>query len=70
MPFEADPTPATSARYETMDVPNPQPILNPPVVLIAGAGIGGLTAALLLERANINYFVYERAAKVKPLGMN
>ncbi|KAF9310258.1 hypothetical protein BG003_008764 [Podila horticola] len=52
-----------------MDVPNPQPVLNPPVVLIAGAGIGGLTAALLLERANINYFVYERAAKVKPLGM-
>ncbi|KAG0027284.1 hypothetical protein BGZ82_009046 [Podila clonocystis] len=52
-----------------MEVPNPQVILNPPVVLIAGAGIGGLTAALLLERANINYFVYERAAKVKPLGM-
>ncbi|KAF8991260.1 hypothetical protein BGZ52_013275, partial [Haplosporangium bisporale] len=56
-----------SARYETMEVPNPQIILDPPVVLIAGAGIGGLTAALLLERAGINYFVFERAAIVKPL---
>ncbi|KAF9284918.1 hypothetical protein BGZ74_001618, partial [Mortierella antarctica] len=68
MPFEADPIPNTSARYETMEVANPQTILDPPVVLIAGAGIGGLTAALLLERANINYFVYERAVKVKNLG--
>lgn len=69
MPFEADPIPNTSARYETMEVANPQTILDPPVVLITGAGIGGLTAALL-ERANINYFVYERAVKVKNLGKN
>lgn len=51
-----------------MQTPNPKPVLEPPVVLIAGAGLGGLTAALLCERANINYMVFERAAKVKPLG--
>lgn len=53
-----------------MHVPNPKPIQEPPVVLIAGAGLGGLTAALLCERANINYMVFERATKVKPLGNN
>ncbi|KAF9379181.1 hypothetical protein CPB97_009128 [Podila verticillata] len=68
MPFEADPTPDPSRRTETMHVPNPKPIQEPPVVLIAGAGLGGLTAALLCERANINYMVFERATKVKPLG--
>ncbi|KAG0363643.1 hypothetical protein BG005_009061 [Podila minutissima] len=68
MPFEADPTPDLSRRTETMQTPNPKPVLEPPVVLIAGAGLGGLTAALLCERANINYMVFERAAKVKPLG--
>ena len=51
-----------------MQVPNPTLILEPPVVLIAGAGIGGLTVALICERANINYKLFERAAKVKPLG--
>lgn len=53
-----------------MHVPNPKIMLEPPVVLIAGAGLGGLTAALLLETAGINYMVFERAAKVKPLGEN
>ncbi|KAG0343935.1 hypothetical protein BG005_002114 [Podila minutissima] len=45
-----------------------RPIPKSPFVLIAGAGLGGLTMALLLEQANINYAVFERAAKVKPLG--
>ncbi|KAF9320142.1 hypothetical protein BG003_007123 [Podila horticola] len=53
-----------------MQVPNPKTMLEPPVVLIAGAGLGGLTAALLLETAGINYMVFERAAKLKPLGEN
>ncbi|KAG0045921.1 hypothetical protein BGZ83_008855 [Gryganskiella cystojenkinii] len=39
-----------------------------PKVLIAGAGIGGLTLAILLERAGIQYEVYERAKTIKPLG--
>ncbi|KAG0248799.1 hypothetical protein BG011_009910 [Mortierella polycephala] len=37
-------------------------------VMIIGAGLGGLTMALLLERAGIDYHVYERSQKVRPLG--
>ncbi|KAG0039945.1 hypothetical protein BGZ82_006058 [Podila clonocystis] len=69
MPFEADPFPHPSSWTETQASPKPKPVLAPPVVLIAGAGIGGLTAALICERANINYMVFERAAKVKPLDL-
>ncbi|KAG0353263.1 hypothetical protein BC939DRAFT_1068 [Gamsiella multidivaricata] len=39
-----------------------------PKVLIIGAGIGGITLALLLERIGIDYEVFERAKCVKPLG--
>jgi len=39
-----------------------------PVVMIVGAGIGGLMLALLLERLGLSYRVYERAPEVKPLG--
>ncbi|GJJ74622.1 hypothetical protein EMPS_06980 [Entomortierella parvispora] len=39
-----------------------------PKVLIAGAGIGGLYLAILLDKARIPYEIYERASKVKPLG--
>ncbi|KAF9948982.1 hypothetical protein BGZ72_009148 [Mortierella alpina] len=37
-------------------------------ILIAGGGIAGLTLAVLLERAGIDYEVYERASSVRPLG--
>lgn len=39
-----------------------------PRVLISGAGIGGLTLALILEQAGYEYEVFERASKIKPLG--
>ncbi|KAG0303153.1 hypothetical protein BGZ98_006955 [Dissophora globulifera] len=39
-----------------------------PKVLIVGAGLGGITLALLLERINIEYEIFERAPVVKPLG--
>ncbi|KAG0248160.1 hypothetical protein BG011_000413 [Mortierella polycephala] len=39
-----------------------------PEVLIVGAGLGGLTLAILLEMANVPYVVYERATEVKSLG--
>ncbi|KAG0233653.1 hypothetical protein BGW41_001405 [Actinomortierella wolfii] len=37
-------------------------------VIIAGAGIAGLSLAIMLERANIQYCVLERAAEFRPLG--
>ena len=38
-------------------------------VVIAGAGIGGLNAALSLQRAGIDVAVYESAAEILPLGV-
>ncbi|KAF9173071.1 hypothetical protein BGX21_005666 [Mortierella sp. AD011] len=40
----------------------------PPKVMIVGAGIGGLFLALLLERQNVPYVVYERTSDSEPLG--
>ncbi|KAG0010446.1 hypothetical protein BGZ82_003454, partial [Podila clonocystis] len=40
-----------------------------PSVLISGGGIGGLTLALLLHKANIPFLVLERAKEIKPLGI-
>lgn len=42
--------------------------LSKPKVLISGGGIGGLTLALLLHKANIPFLVLERAKEIKPLG--
>ncbi|GJJ75053.1 hypothetical protein EMPS_07411 [Entomortierella parvispora] len=39
-----------------------------PHVIIVGAGIGGLTLALLLERAGVPYIILEKASSSKPLG--
>ncbi|KAI9241192.1 MAG: hypothetical protein BYD32DRAFT_85946 [Podila humilis] len=37
-------------------------------VIIVGCGIGGLTLAAFLERAGIQYQIFERAREVRPLG--
>ncbi|KAF9961312.1 hypothetical protein BGZ65_010952 [Modicella reniformis] len=42
--------------------------MDSPKVIIAGAGLGGLTMALLLEKAGIDYKVLERSHVVRPLG--
>lgn len=39
-----------------------------PKVLISGAGIGGLTLGLLLQKANVPYEIYERSKEIKPFG--
>ncbi|KAF9206978.1 hypothetical protein BGZ49_001459 [Haplosporangium sp. Z 27] len=39
-----------------------------PKVLIVGAGLGGLTLAILLEKAKIDYEIYERSTTLRPLG--
>jgi 2-polyprenyl-6-methoxyphenol hydroxylase-like FAD-dependent oxidoreductase len=39
-----------------------------PPILIAGAGIGGLTAAIALRRAGFDAHVYERAAEIREAG--
>ncbi|KAF9134657.1 hypothetical protein BGW39_006246 [Mortierella sp. 14UC] len=41
----------------------PTPTQKPLTVMIVGAGLGGLTLALLLEKAKIEYQVYEKAAE-------
>ena len=38
-------------------------------ILIAGAGIGGLTAALCLHRAGFDVEVFESVTELKPLGV-
>ncbi|KAF9151719.1 hypothetical protein BG015_006294 [Linnemannia schmuckeri] len=39
-----------------------------PTVLIVGAGIGGLSLGILLQKADILYEIFERTAEIKPLG--
>ncbi|KAG0030242.1 hypothetical protein BGZ82_007514 [Podila clonocystis] len=51
--------PLTDQEYADMEKPK---------VLIVGAGLGGVTLGILLERAGIPFQIYERANEVKPLG--
>ncbi|KAF9139254.1 hypothetical protein BGX30_008200 [Mortierella sp. GBA39] len=39
-----------------------------PMVLIVGAGLGGLSLGILLERAQIPFEIFERSSTIKPLG--
>ncbi|GJJ68652.1 hypothetical protein EMPS_00998 [Entomortierella parvispora] len=39
-----------------------------PQVMIVGAGLAGFLLAILLDKAGIQYDIYERASSVKPLG--
>ncbi|KAG0347637.1 hypothetical protein BG005_011968 [Podila minutissima] len=48
--------------------PAPEENEDRPKVLIAGAGLGGLTLALLLKKAGVRFQVLEGATEIKPLG--
>ncbi|KAF9287817.1 hypothetical protein BGZ68_001234 [Mortierella alpina] len=48
-------------------MPDSTPVTSP-TVLIAGAGIGGLVMAILLEKAGIEYNIFERHEKVATQG--
>ncbi|KAF9278765.1 hypothetical protein BGZ88_000376 [Linnemannia elongata] len=39
-----------------------------PKILIAGAGVGGLTLGAILQKSDIPYEIFERAPEIKPLG--
>jgi 2-polyprenyl-6-methoxyphenol hydroxylase-like FAD-dependent oxidoreductase len=43
-------------------------MVNPPRVIVIGAGIGGLSAAIALTRAGIDVEVYERVPDLAPVG--
>src|SRR5476649_717853 len=43
--------------------------MNRKKILIAGGGIGGLTAALSLHKAGFEVLVYESTTELKPLGV-
>jgi 2-polyprenyl-6-methoxyphenol hydroxylase-like FAD-dependent oxidoreductase len=43
--------------------------MTPHKIIIAGAGIGGLTTALCLHKAGFHVEVYESASEIKPIGV-
>ncbi|ORY96061.1 hypothetical protein BCR41DRAFT_390721 [Lobosporangium transversale] len=52
-------------------MPTDHPLIKPakkPTVLIVGAGIGGLTLATLLHKADVPFQLYDRMTEIKPLG--
>lgn len=46
----------------------PAPFSGPAKVIIAGAGVGGLTLALMLHRRGISSVIFEQAGEIRPVG--
>ncbi|KAF9119296.1 hypothetical protein BGW39_000400, partial [Mortierella sp. 14UC] len=61
-----DETPAAIMHHPFQ--PQPTSAGKNPHVLIVGAGLAGLLLAILLDKIDIPYQIYERAKEVKPLG--
>ncbi|KAG0349975.1 hypothetical protein BG005_010494 [Podila minutissima] len=60
--------PSHDDRSKVPLTPEELETLTKPKVLISGAGLGGLTLAILLHKAKIPFLVLEKAYEVKPLG--
>lgn len=67
-PSEPEPIYVSTAKPRPPLTPEEIENSKKPKVMIVGAGLGGLTLAILLHKANIPFDVYERAKEVKPLG--
>ncbi|KAF8945692.1 hypothetical protein BGZ52_009481, partial [Haplosporangium bisporale] len=61
------PPPNTETSISTAEPKTPLTNAEKPLVLIVGAGIGGLMLGNLLQKGNIPYLIFERAKEVKPL---
>ncbi|KFH66121.1 hypothetical protein MVEG_08222 [Podila verticillata NRRL 6337] len=58
----------SSAKPKPPLMPEDLENMEKPKILISGAGLGGLTLAILLKKAKIPFLIFERAHEVKPLG--
>ncbi|KAG0091418.1 hypothetical protein BGZ93_003274 [Podila epicladia] len=63
-----NPPPVRDPRENYYRWPAPEENEDRPKVLIAGAGLGGLTLALLLQKAGVRFQVLESATEIKPVG--
>ncbi|KAF9406182.1 hypothetical protein BGZ94_003217 [Podila epigama] len=62
------PTYKSTAKPKGYPTPEEQERATKPMVLISGAGISGLTLAVLLHKAGVPFLVFERSKEVKPIG--
>ncbi|MGL4437688.1 MAG: flavin-dependent oxidoreductase [Bosea sp. (in: a-proteobacteria)] len=60
---------STAAARSVIVVGQPLAPTGPAKVIIAGAGIGGLTLALMLHRRGISSVIYEQASEVREIGV-
>lgn len=60
----------STAKPRSPLTPEEEENMKKPKVLIVGAGLGGLTLAILLHKAKIPFELFERAHAVKHLGKN
>lgn len=57
-----------SKAVVVVDVSRQGAFSGPPKVLIAGAGVGGLTLALMLHRRGISARIYEQSSEIREIG--
>ncbi|KAG0339382.1 hypothetical protein BG000_002243 [Podila horticola] len=63
-----EPTPQATPNLEPPLTLDQLEALGKPKVIIAGAGLAGLTLGILLKKANIPFQIFEKSSEFKPLG--